>query len=230
MASKKKIKLVFFDMDGTLYKRTLQEHNTSSPWMLLAKNLGEKALKERKITSKKWNQGKYSNYMAWMEDNIRIYKKYGINKDLFEKTIDAIHYHKKIKELFTYLQKKGYKTAIISGGFKALADRALIDLKIDHAFAACEFYWDKKGNLLHYNLLPCDFEGKLDFMKLIIKEHRLKKEECAFVGDGANDIPFAKEVGLSIAFNGSEKLKKVSTYSINQEKGKEDLSVIKNYF
>jgi len=82
---------------------------------------------------------------------------------------------------------------------------------------------------LHWNLLPCDYEGKVDFMRLIMKEHGLSPEECAFVGDGVNDIFLAKEVGTSISFNGAEELQRVSTYSINQQEGKEDFMEILKY-
>ena len=63
-------------------------------------------------------------------------------------------------------------------------------------------------------------------MELIIKEHGLKKEECAFVGDGKNDIFLAKEVGLSKAFNGPKELQEACTHSINQEDGHEDFTEI----
>jgi phosphoserine phosphatase len=104
-----------------------------------------------------------------------------------------------------------------------------VDLKIDHAFAACEYFWNESGKLLHWNLLPCDYEGKLDFMQLIIKEHGLTAGECAFVGDGRNDINFAKAVGLSIAFNAAAELQEASSHSINQESGKEDFRAILHY-
>jgi len=142
--------------------------------------------------------------------------------DFFDRVMSSIEYHPGVHETFEELKKQGYKTALISGGFKAQADRARCDLRIDHVFAACELFWTDEGNLLHWNLLPCDYEGKLDFMKLIIKEHGLKPEECAFVGDGKNDIPLAKAVGLSIAFNADPELQKVCTHAINQPDGKED--------
>ena len=50
------------------------------------------------------------------------------------------------------------------------------------------------------------------------------------LGDGKNDVPFAKAVGLSISFNGPPVLQKVSTFSINQKKDKEDLRAILKYF
>lgn len=219
-------------MEGTLFEKVVKipkGNIAPSAWTLLAQHLGKKALKEEDETKDKWMNGKYTGYVEWMEDTIKIHKKYGLTKQFFEKVMNAIKYHKGVKETFNELNKKGYKTALISGGFKANADKAQKDLKIAHSFAACEYFWDQKGRLIHWNLLPCDYQGKVDFMKLIMREHGLGPEECAFVGDGKNDVYLAKEVGLSIAFNAAEELQRVSTHSINHPKGKEDFKAILNY-
>jgi len=216
------IKLIFFDMEGTIFKKAIKNSYgdiAPSAWALIAKHLGENALEEENETKRKWNDGEYSGYVEWMEDTIRIHQKYGLTKSFFEKVMKSIEYHKGVKETFRELHRKGYHTALISGGFKAQADRAQIDLKIRHAFSACEYFWGKNGKLIHWNLLPCDYDGKVDFMKLLMKEHGLSAKECAFVGDGKNDIPQAKAVGLSISFNGNENLQKVATYCVNQEEG-----------
>ena len=224
-----KIKLIFFDMEGTIFRKvveTVKGNIAPSAWVSIARELGPTALAEEKKTRDKWNNKEYAGYVEWMEETIKIYQEYGLKKDFFEKVIYAIKYHTGVKETFEQLRKKGFRTAIISGGFKAQSDRAQKDLKIDHAFTACELFWDKKGHILHWNLLPCDYEGKIDFMKLIMKEHGLTSEECAFIGDGKNDIHLAKVVELSIAFNGALELQKVCTHSINHPKGKEDFREI----
>jgi len=164
-----------------------------------------------------------------MEDTIRFYIKYGLTKDIFDKVLSSVEYHKGVKETFKKLKEKGYKTALISGGFKEQADRAQKDLKIDHAFTACELFWDNKGKFKHWNLLPCDYEGKVHFVRLIIKEHGLMPEECAFVGDGKNDVHIAKEVGMGIAFNAAEELQRVATHVIEQPDGKEDFREVLKY-
>jgi len=223
------IKLIFFDMEGTLFRKAYKDSkgNTApSAWSLLAEHLGPEAAKEEDRTKEKWNSGEYAGYVEWMEDTISVHKKYGLTRDFFEKVMAGIDYHPGVVETFDVLRKKGYKTALISGGFKAQADRALKDLKINHAFAACEYLWGDDGELVHWNLLPCDYEGKLDFMNLIMKEHGLTREECAFVGDGRNDVPFAKAVDLSIAFNGAQELQDVCSHSVNQEEGKEDFRAV----
>ena len=154
------IKLV--DSDGNI---------APSAWTLIAQHLGSEALAEEEETKRKWNAGEYRGYVEWMEDTIRIHQKYGLTRDFFEKIMFGIQYHEGVQETFEELRKRGYRTALISGGFKAQADRALRDLKIDHAFVACEYLWGNNGELVHWNLLPCDYEGKVDFMHLIMKEY-----------------------------------------------------------
>jgi phosphoserine phosphatase len=219
-------------MEGTIFKKVIRDSkgNTApSAWTLIAKHLGDEALAEEEETKEKWTNGEYAGYVEWMEDTIEIHKKYGLEKKFYDKVFEEVDYHEGVQEVFDYLGEKGIRTGLISGGFKSQADRALKDLKIDHAFVACEYLWDEDGELVHWNLLPADYEGKVDFMKLIMKEHGLKPEECAFVGDGRNDVPFAKAVGTFIAFNGAKELQDVSTYSVNQPEGKEDFSAILEY-
>ncbi len=229
-----KIKLIVFDMEGTIFKKVVKmrdAYGKTAPgfWHLIAEHLGEKALAEENATKEKWNRGGYKGYVEWMEDTIRVHQKYHLDKKFFDKVMTLAEYWPGVKETFKALQERGIRTALISGGFKAQADKAAKDLRINHVFAACEYYWDKNGKLVWWNLLPCDYEGKIDFMNLIMKEHGFKPEECAFIGDGKNDIPFAKAVGLSISFNGAKELQEVCTYSINQPEEKEDFKEILRY-
>lgn len=218
-------KIVFFDMEGTLFKKVIEfskGNTTPSAWTLIAEHLGSDALLEEEATKDKWNRGEYKGYVEWMEETIDFYKEYGLKKDFFDKVMDAVEYHKGVKEVFEELRKRGIRTALVSGGFKANADRAQKDLKIDHSFAACELFWDENGDILHTNYLPCDYEGKEHFLKLIMKEHGFGPEDCAFVGDGINDVFLASEVGIGISFNGHHKLEEVCDYVIRQKKGEED--------
>ena len=119
---------------------------------------------------------------------------------------------------------------MISGGLKNLANRAIRDLGIDHTFAAAEYFFDpSSGRLVNWNIIPCDYEGKIDFMRLMMREYGISPQDCAFIGDGVNDIPLAKEVGTSIAFNARKELQEVCTHSVNQPDGK-DLKAILKFF
>jgi hydroxymethylpyrimidine pyrophosphatase-like HAD family hydrolase len=81
----------------------------------------------------------------------------------------------------------------------------------------------------HWNLLPSDFTGKIDFMRFIMKAYRVRARECAFIGDGDNDVPMAEKVGLSIAFNAQSKLREVCTHMIDQPQGEENFHAVAEY-
>ena len=77
---------------------------------MIAEHLAQEALAEEEKTKEKWNNNEYANYIEWMEDTIKVHKKYGLTKDFFEKVMSEIHYHKGVKETFEELRKKGYST------------------------------------------------------------------------------------------------------------------------
>lgn len=222
-------KLVFFDVEGTIFRKVVKDSEGNiapSAWGLLAAHLGDDAVREDNETKKKWNAGEYKGYVEWMEATIAIHQKYRLDKAFFDAVMELCVYHPGVEETFAELKKNGVRTALISGGFKATADRAARELKIDHTLAACEYYWNTEGELVWWNLLPCDYHGKADFMQLISQEHGLTLSDCAFVGDGKNDIPLAKATGISVAFNGAPELQAVCTYSINQAPGEEDFTAV----
>lgn len=225
-------KLIFFDMEGVIFESGIVEKRkgvSASVWTVIGKELGEEAHAEEEKGKDRWIEKGFKNYIEWMEHTIDIHKKYGLTKEVFERIINKVPYINGTVETFHELKKRGYKTAMISGGFKNLANRAIRDLGVDHTFAACEYFFDPaSGRLVNWNMLPCDYEGKVDFMRLMMREYGLHPSECAFVGDGVNDIPIAKEVGMSIAFNGRKELQAVTTHAVNQDN--KDLKTILKFF
>lgn len=228
---KGKIKLIFFDMEGVIFDAELSDEEglpiVASIWPVLAKSLGKEAYEIEKEGQRMWLKGKFKNYFEWCDYCGDFHKKYGLTMDKFYEIINKIKYMKGVKETFKELKKKEYITCIITGGFKNLANRAIRDLGVDHTFAAVEYFFDD-GKLKSWNSLPSDYEGKVDFMRLMMREYKIKPEECAFVGEGINDIPLAKEVGMSIAFNGRKELQEVAKHSVNQEE--KDLRGILEFF
>jgi len=228
-----KIKLIFFDMEGVIFDSGFVEKRpkvAASVWSILSTSLGEEARKAEDTSTNMWINGKFRSQLEWAEHVIEnIHRKHKLTKKKFYEVIDNVPFMHGTKETFSELHKRGYLTAIISGGFKNQADRAAKELKVRHIFAGTEYFFDDKtGELIGWNILPCDYEGKVEFMKLLMREYRFESKDCAFVGDGVNDIPLAKEVGLSIAFNARKELQEVTTHSISQEK--KDLRAILKYF
>ncbi len=227
-----KIKLIFFDMEGVIFESGVIENRkgiAASIWSVLPKHLAEGAVETSNKGTKMWAGGKFKNYVEWMEYSIENHRKHGLTKDVFSRIISKVQYMNGVKETIEELKKKGYRTAMITGGFKNLANSAIRDLGLDHTFAACEYFFDENsGRLTHWNLLPADYEGKANFMDLMMKEYGINPGQCAFIGDGVNDIPLAKKVGMSIAFNARKELREVTTHSINQKQ--KDLRAILKFF
>lgn len=223
-------KIIFMDLEGTLLKKAIHLDNgkvAPSAWTLLAERLGPDALRQEEETKDRWLRNGYKSYVEWMQDTIRIHKEHSLTFTLFHEVMNSVEEMLGIREAVSMFRDWGAVTAIISGGFKALADRIQQSLKIDHALSGCEYFFDPETGLLeHWNLLPTDYEGKVDFMRLIMKEHRVRAKECVFVGDAQNDVWMAKEVGLSIAFNAHLDLQAVCTYVINQPPGREDFRAV----
>lgn len=65
-------------------------------------------------------------------------------------------------------------------------------------------------------------------MHLIAEEHGIQPEQCAFVGDGMNDVNLANAVGMSIAFNAQRELIAVATASIVQAPGAVDFGAVRS--
>ncbi len=214
-----KIKLVFFDMDGVIFE-------AASVWAMLNKSFGPEGHEWDKKGKEMWANGDFKTYIHWAEHDLNFYKQNGLTMKTFYDFVHKIPYTKGAEETFTKIREMGLKTVVISGGFKNQANRAIRDLKINHVFAACEVFFDEDEKISHWNIMPCDFEGKVDFMRLMIREYKVKPEDCAFIGDGYNDKFLAKEVGVSIAFNAHKDLQAVCTHSINQPDGKKDLRKI----
>lgn len=228
---KKDLKLIFFDMEGTIFRKAVPFNKTKvapSAWVAIAEHLGKDALREERKTQDKYNLGQYAGYLEWMEETILIHQKYGLTKQTFCNILNSIEYTPGVKDVFKHINSKGIPTCLISGGFKYQADKAVKDLKIKHSFVACEYFWNHSGSLYHWNLLPADKKGKVNFMRLLMSEYGVANNNCAFIGDGENDVLIAKEVGISIAFNAQEELRKAATFVIDQ-RGQEDFMEVLNY-
>lgn len=221
------MKICFFDMEGTLLEKNSSFDNgkvAPSAWTVLAKEISEACFVEEEKTKDLWLANKYISYTQWMKETVEIQIKHGMNKNHLQTILSQAKIQRGAVELIHSLKIQGYLTVLISGGFKELADLTQRRLKIDHAYSACEYFFNDDGSIEHFNLLPTDEEGKLVFMKHLASEYNSELENCIFIGDGKNDVFIAKNVGTSIAFNAQRELREVSTFIVDQETP--DLSVI----
>jgi len=219
-------RIVFFDMEGTLLQKAHHLDDglvAPSAWTLLAEKLGPECLLAENKTKREWREKKYSGYMQWVTRTVQIHQEFGLTKEIFASVVNAADLMPNAPQALETIRSWGTVTVLISGGFKALADLVQRKLKIRHSFVACEYFFSEETGLLeHANLLPADEVGKMDFMRLLCREYGVDPEDCAFVGDGMNDVHLAQAVGYSIAFNAQEDLRRVCSDAVVQERGHED--------
>jgi len=207
-------RLLVFDVEGTLFKASVQLESTSlssTIWQGLAQALGPEAVAAEIATHKKWHAGVYSSYLDWMRDTIRVHQAHGLTREVFDLVISNAEYNDGVVDFFKRLNRDRFEVVMISGGFRELSRRAQVDLGIYHSFSACEYFFGEAGTLVGFNLLPCDFRGKIDFIKLMLQEYGFNSTEWVFIGDGANDVPIATAAPISVAYCAHAELQGVAT-------------------
>jgi len=211
-------KIIFFDVDGVLIDVSeYQETGTKvgvSTWHAVFDSLG--ILDKHQILKEKFENGEFSSYLEWTNEACKVLQKQGLNKKGFLKVINSRPLIKGAKETIRKLKKQGYKTAVITGSFSALAERLQKELGIDDTVAHCHLEFDRNGLLKNWKLLPCDYEGKVEAFLQMTEKDGVKPSECVYVGDEVNDILIFKRVGLAIAFNcHKEEVKSAANVVVN---------------
>jgi phosphoserine phosphatase len=224
-------RIVFFDMEGTLLRTAYHLDDgkvAPSAWTVLAEKLGPDCLKAENESKDIYLAGGYAGgYLEWMLKTVLFHQQFRLTESVFRELIESATFMANADIALKCIHEWGCVTVLITGGFKALADRVQRQLRLHHAFAGCEYFFHPEtGEVEHVNLLPADEKGKADFMRLMCREYGYDPRECAFVGDGKNDVHLAREVGYSIAFNAQPELARVASFRISQPRGEEDFMAV----
>lgn len=200
-------KLIIFDLDGVIYDKPWQETDSNevavSTWDVLFQEIGFYNVHEK--LKQNYVNGIYNSYMEWTGAACNNLKSLCLNRKVFEKILNQRPLIRGAKDVFQILQKNKIVTAVITGSFDDLAQRASKELGgINHIFAHCRLHFNSRGLLESWTLQPTDYKDKALFVKQIAKKHNIPLKQCAYIGDDVNDIAAFKEVGLSIAFNTSK--------------------------
>lgn len=186
-----KLKLVVFDVDGTLIK-------AYSSWQHLHEKLGT------------WDRGKrYADhffhkaitYEDWARLDASLWKDLPLEK--IQQIIGSIPYTDGAQEVITTLRKKGLKVVLLSAGLSVVADRIKREIGVDDSLA--NELVVKNGVLTGEVNVNVSFNKKDEALSRILKKFDTKASGCAAVGDDETTIPLFKMVGLRIAFNPSNK-------------------------
>lgn len=183
----RELKLVVFDLDGTLIK-------PPSSWKYLHEKLGtwRKAKKNSDLF--------YANKLTWGEwarSDAKLWV--GIEVNEIRRIAQKCPLTRGAKKTVTELRQKGFVVTVISGGVSFFADRVAQELKITHVLAN---KLHERNRLLTGKVsVSVTSTNKPKLLLQLLRQLKLSPRQAVAVGDDFTVIPLFKIVRLSIAFN-----------------------------
>jgi len=183
----KKLRLVVFDVDGTLMKAV-------SSWQFLHERLGT------------WNRGKqYAEqffrgaitYEDWARLDASLWR--GLKLGRVRQIVDSIPYTIGAQDVITTLRRKGFKVVLLSAGLSLVTDRIEREIGVDDSLA--NELKVENGLLTGEVKVNVSVDNKDAALLRMLKRCNLGMDECVAVGDDETMIPLFEKVNLSIAFN-----------------------------
>lgn len=192
----KKIKLVCFDVDGTLVD--------GNSWLWLTEGLGCSRSKHLNIF-RRAKTGEISfteaeRLLTQLYQNSRRATRGSINK-LFAQ----VKPRPGAKELVIYLKEKGYLVYLISGAIDIYVENIAKKLGVDGYAANSTLKFNSDGILQSLFYRSNQGELKADQLNLLLDKLDLNLKEVVFVGDSENDLEVFKKTGRGIAVSSREK-------------------------
>jgi phosphoserine phosphatase len=154
-----------------------------------------------------------------IEYNESLRQRVGVLKGLSEDALQRV-YDERVKltpgaeKLIATAQSAGIKTLLVSGGFTYVTDRLLTRLKLDYARSNCLELVDGKltGGIVGAIV---NADGKREALLDVRDRLGIAREQCIGIGDGANDLKFMAECGVSIAYHAKPIVRGQTTYALN---------------
>lgn len=119
-----------------------------------------------------------------------------------------------LPKLLQVLQQKGYKTAILSGGFNYFANYLQDKYGFDYSYAnALEIKQSKVTGRVLGEIV--NGERKVMYLREIAEKEGIALSDTIAVGDGANDLPMLAVANLGVAFHAKPLVIEQAVHSIS---------------
>ncbi|HFI0255419.1 TPA: phosphoserine phosphatase SerB [Streptococcus suis] len=140
----------------------------------------------------------------------------GLPISVFDRIMEKIHFTPGATELVAELKKRGYKIAVVSGGFHETVDRLATQLELDYVRANRLEVVDGflTGQVLGEIVTK---DTKKACLEAWAHENNLSLSQTIAMGDGANDLPMIQTAGVGIAFCAKPIVQKQAPYRITEK-------------
>jgi HAD superfamily phosphoserine phosphatase-like hydrolase len=190
--AKKNIRLICFDLDGTLISKTI------FIWSTLHEYFKTDAA-ERKRAHDDFFAGKMS-YADWFATDLRLLSARGADRPGMLEALAALRPSPGAKEVLLELKKRGYRLGVISGSLDFVLEHFFDPDLFDHILIN-KIDFDSSGKIAGGTPTPYDLVGKADGLVELARRENLGLSQCAFIGDNFNDLAVMKIAGFSIGVN-----------------------------
>lgn len=143
-------------------------------------------------------------------------KRVAVLKGLLESALDLL-YTERVRlspgaeRMIEWVKRAGLKILLVSGGFTQITDRLKAQLSLDYVRANTLAVRDGKltGELVG-RIINAD--GKREALLSARDDIRATRDQIIAIGDGANDLKFMAEAGVSIAYHAKAVVRETATY------------------
>ncbi|MBD5309401.1 MAG: phosphoserine phosphatase SerB [Bacteroides sp.] len=195
-------RLICFDMDSTLIRTEVIDELADRA------GVGEevRAITEAAMRGEIDFQESFTRRVALLK---------GLDVSVMKEIAENLPITEGVERMMKVLNRSGYKTAILSGGFTYFGNYLKQKYNFDYVYAN-ELEVGPDGKLTgRYVGDIVDGKRKKELLRLLAQVENIHIDQTIAVGDGANDLPMLSEAGLGIAFHAKPKVKAEAEQSIS---------------
>jgi phosphoserine phosphatase len=193
MQARKGIKLICFDVDGTLVKHPAD----MVIWEVL--NLRFGGSREANRRRYEMYHGGEITYDKWVALDVGDWVSAGATREDILASVAEFSLVEGARETVAELKRRGFQMAVISGTIDIVLDTLYPNHPFDDVFTN-KIFFDNSGKLTSWEATPFDGRGKPAALRRITRQRDIPLSQTAFVGDGENDVPLLGVVGTFIAY------------------------------
>ena len=139
----------------------------------------------------------------------------GLDESALQRVYDErLKFSPGAERMLETVRRAGIRTLLVSGGFSFMTERLKSRVQLDYAHSnVLEIVGGRLTGAVVGGIVNAD--AKRAALLKVAGKLGLKREQIAGVGDGANDLKFMAECGVSVAYRAKPVVREQTSYAIN---------------